>query len=86
MTIQIELAPEVEGRLVRDAEALGMSLTEYANALLREAGSASAEDGPGPMTPEKAEAFLRAMAEGGERLPVLPEEAFSRESFYQDHD
>jgi hypothetical protein len=30
--------------------------------------------------------FIRKMAEHSEKIPQLPDEAFTRESFYQDHD
>lgn len=32
------------------------------------------------------ETFLTEMAANSEKLPQLPDEAFTRESFYQDHD
>ena len=32
------------------------------------------------------EAFLQAMAANSTNIPQLPDEAFTRESFYQDHD
>jgi hypothetical protein len=30
--------------------------------------------------------FVRAMSANSEKIPQLPNEAFTRESFYQDHD
>jgi hypothetical protein len=30
--------------------------------------------------------FLREMASFSDKIPQLPDEAFTRESFYQDHD
>jgi hypothetical protein len=30
--------------------------------------------------------FFRAMATYSEKIPELPDEAYTRESFYQDHD
>jgi hypothetical protein len=32
------------------------------------------------------EEFVEAMAANSDKIPVLPDEAFTRESFYQDHD
>jgi hypothetical protein len=32
------------------------------------------------------EEFLQKMAEFSDKIPRLPDEAFTRESFYQDHD
>lgn len=38
------------------------------------------------LTPEEWEAALDRMAQFSDKLPLLPDEAFSRESLYQDHD
>jgi hypothetical protein len=82
MTLQLELSPELEARLVHEAQARGMKPEEYAQTVL---------DQSVPLEPGKhrdrlnGEEFLRAMAEGSERLPHLPNEAFSRESIYKDH-
>ncbi|MGI8770662.1 MAG: hypothetical protein ACR2JE_04430 [Acidobacteriaceae bacterium] len=82
MTVQLELSPELEARLVREAEAHGTKPEEYAQRLLDESL---------PYEPRKErsqlgiEEFLRAMAEGSEKLPDLPNEAFTRESIYKDH-
>ena len=82
MTLQLEPSPELEARLVREAEARGVKPEEYAQTVL---------DQWLPYEPRKAgnqlgiEEFLRAMAEGSEKLPDLPNEAFIRESIYKDH-
>lgn len=39
-----------------------------------------------PFDPEKWEADMRALTEGAEKIPVLPPEAFTRESIYGNHD
>jgi hypothetical protein len=72
MTIQIELNPEVMERLAAEAEAEGIALEEYAERLLREAIATHAE----PM--------LAGIAEGSEKLTMVPTSAFTRESFYED--
>ena len=45
---------------------------------------------PLPLPPAKPrmdmETFLREMAAFSDKIPQLPDEAFTRESFYQDHD
>ncbi len=38
------------------------------------------------LSPDQWEAALDRMAQFSDRIPLLPDEAFSRESFYQDHD
>ena len=35
---------------------------------------------------EQFDAELDALAQGSDKLPYLPPEALTRESFYQDHD
>jgi hypothetical protein len=35
---------------------------------------------------EKWEADMKTLAEGADKIPILPSEAFTRASIYQDHD
>jgi len=83
MTIQVELNPETEARLISEAAAHGVAVEEYAGELLRAALRPSSS-GRGHLTPEEAEELLRGMAEGSEKLPLLPDEAFTRESIYEE--
>ncbi len=39
-----------------------------------------------PFDPEQWEADMRALTEQAEKIPVLPPEAFARESIYGNHD
>lgn len=83
MTIRVELNPETEARLKAEARAKGLPLEKVAEQLLQEAltGPHLAQ---GQMSVEEFHHMLDAMAEGSERLPDLPTESFSRESFYED--
>lgn len=65
------------------AQARGISLEAYVQSLVEEAGHKSLSSQQ-PRTPEQIEAFFEAMAEGSQKLPALPTESFTRESFYQD--
>jgi hypothetical protein len=38
------------------------------------------------LSPDEWEAALSRMAQFSDKIPLLPDEAFSRESLYQDHD
>jgi hypothetical protein len=38
------------------------------------------------LSPDELEAALDRMAQFSDKIPLLPDEAFSRESLYQDHD
>jgi hypothetical protein len=83
MTIRVELNPETEARLKAEARAKGLPLEKVAEQLLREALSERPSP-QGQMSVEEFHRMLAAMAEGSERLPDLPTESFSRESFYED--
>jgi hypothetical protein len=83
--IQIELRPEVEARLAAEARARGVEVQTYIESLIEQAVSAKTGDHRRP-TSEDMRAFFQAMAANSEKIPQLPDEAFQRESFYQDHD
>jgi hypothetical protein len=83
MTIRVELNPETEERLKAEARSKGLPLEKVAEQLLREALS----ERPAPQGRMRVEEFhpmLEAMVEGSEKLPDLPTESFSRESFYEE--
>jgi hypothetical protein len=61
----------------------GLSVEAYVQSLVEAAGRKSVPPHR-PRTPEQIEAFFEAMAEGSQKLPLLPTESFTRESFYQD--
>ena len=83
MTIRVDLTPELEARLRAEACAKGLTLEQAAEQLLGEALTGHALD-RGQLTVEEFHRMLEAIAEGSEKLPNLPTEAFSRESFYED--
>lgn len=83
MTIQVELSPETEARLAAAAQARGIAPEKYAGTLLQDVLASSAA-GSGKLTVEEFHSMLHALAEGSERLPNIPTEAFTRESFYED--
>jgi hypothetical protein len=83
MTIKVELNPETEARLKAEARAQGLPLEKLAEQLLKEALTPRPSS-QGPMSVEEFHRMLHAIAEGSEKLPDLPTESFSRESFYED--
>jgi hypothetical protein len=83
MTIQVELTPETEARLTAAARARGVAPEKYAGSLLHDV-LASSTSGTGRLTIEEFHKMLDALAQGSERLPNIPTEAFTRESFYED--
>ena len=84
--IQIELQPEVEAQLATEAQAHGMGVQAYVESLLNQALGGKNASGWRPPTTAEAAVFFESMAAESEKIPQLPDEAFRRESFYQDHD
>ncbi len=83
--IQIELRPEVEARLAAEAQERGVEVRAYVESLIEQAVSAAGGRRHQP-TSEEMRAFFQAMSADSEKIPQLPDEAFQRENFYQDHD
>jgi predicted nucleic acid-binding protein len=82
VTIEVKLTPEIEARLTAEAQAQGLPVERVAELVLERA--LAGRSGPqGNLAVEDFRAMLNGLAEGSERLPNLPTESFSRESFYQ---
>jgi hypothetical protein len=84
MSIIINIKPEVETELTRQAVAHGVDLDAYAATLLEDAahmGTASKK-----LSSDQLDGTLQELAQFSHKIPILPDEAFSRESLYQDHD
>ena len=84
MTITINIKPEIEAELARQAEVRGMDVPAYAATLLEQAAQPHPDAANRSM--EEFEKTLDRIAQFSHKIPVLPDEAFSRESLYQDHD
>jgi plasmid stability protein len=84
MTITVDIAPEVQAELARQAAAHGRAVEAYAASLLEEAVHLPA--GADALSQDGLENTLREMAQFSHKIPALPDEAFTRESLYQDHD
>ena len=84
MIITINIKPEVEAELARQAEVRGMDVPEYATTLLEAAAHAPRVEMSRSL--EEFEKTLDRIAQFSDKIPILPDEAFSRESLYQDHD
>lgn len=83
MTIRVELDAETEARLIAQARYQGVPLERLAERLLAEALTECSPP-QGALSVEEFHRMLHGMAEGSEKLPNLPTESFSRESFYED--
>jgi len=84
MSIILDIKPEVQAELSRQAAARGIDVRAYAATLLEEAAHVPAASKK--LSPSQLDNTLRELAQFSHKIPLLPDEAFSRESLYQDHD
>jgi hypothetical protein len=83
MSIVINIKPEAEAKLTRQA-ARGVQPEDYAAALLEEAVHMSTA--AKTLTTDQFDRTLQELAQFSHKIPLLPDEAFTREGLYQDHD
>ncbi len=84
MSIIIAIKPEVQAELSRQAAARGLDVVAYAATLLEEAAHIPAE--AKQLSSSQLDNTLRELAQFSHKIPLLPDEAFSRENLYRDHD
>ena len=84
MLITVDITPEVEAELIRQAAAHGRDIEAHAATLLEDAVHLRAD--ASQLSMDRLEMTLREMAQFSHKIPALPEDAFSRESLYRDHD
>ncbi len=84
MPIYLELKPEVEERLGRVAEAVGMSVEAYVEGLIERQVSRP-NDGNLRVDLEKLDSVLDTLSGGSEDRPAPPPEVYTRESIYREH-
>jgi hypothetical protein len=89
MTVTIELPADVEAGLRAQAQAHGLDVSDYVRDLVREHVAAraatsahSAHDLPPEEWVRRFEAWTHSHA--GDQLPVLSDDAISRESIYRE--
>ena len=83
MSIIINIKPEAEAELTRQAKVHGVRPEAYAATLLEEAVHNGAAK---KLTSDQLERTLQELAQFSHKIPLLPDEAFTREGLYQDHD
>ena len=89
MTVTLELSPEVEAGLLAQAQAEGLNVSDYVQNLVRERISTRAAGASLPAYELPPEEWVRQFevwtrSHAGRNLPVLSDEAMSRESIYAD--
>jgi hypothetical protein len=84
----MQVTVDIPDELAAQAQARGLTLESYVRSLIDAAAGSSLLPLPPPHHYPRidTETFLRNMAKYSEKIPQLPDEAFTRESFYQDHD
>ena len=84
MSIIVNINPEAQAELSRQAAAHGAQPEDYAAALLEEAvrGGAAART----LTTDQLDRTLQDLAQFSHKIPLLPDEALTREGLYRDHD
>ena len=85
MEITVHVRPEIESRLVAAAQARGLDVEAYAESVLEDAAQQERPLGQ-KQSLEEFQASLDALAQFSDKIPSLPIEAFSRESFYEGRD
>ena len=78
VTIPDELAAQVQSR--------GLTPVSYVEHLIAEHTATARESTSHKLSSEEFDASLDDLTRYSDKIPVLPAEAFSRESLYQDHD
>ena len=84
MTITVDIRPEVQAELVRQAAAHGRAVEAYVAGLIEEAVRLPA--GADGLSQDRLEGTLREVAQFSSKIPVLADDAFTRENLYRDHD
>lgn len=85
MSLTINMKPEAEAELMRLAVVHGLGVEAYAASLLEDAVHVGASPNK-VSTAVQLDRTLRELARFSSKIPPLPDEAFSRESLYRDHD
>jgi hypothetical protein len=84
--LSMQVTVEIPDELAAQVQARGQTPESYVRSLIDDA----VRTAPAPLPPAKPrmdlEEFFRGMAANSDKIPQLPDEAFTRESFYQDHD
>lgn len=82
--IKIQLEPKVEAQLIAEARSRGLSPETYVEQLITERTIEAQSRNGSANRLASLEKFFDEMAAYSDKLPQLPDEAFTRESFYQD--
>jgi hypothetical protein len=82
----MQVTVEISDEFAAEAQALGLRPESFVRSLIEDASRSATTPLPPAKPKMDLESFFKAMAAHSEKIPELPDEAFTRESFYQDHD
>jgi len=83
MSIVINIKPEAQTELMRRAAEHGVKPEAYAATLIEEAVQIGATK---KLTTDQLEHTLQELTQFSHKIPLLPDEAFTREGLYRDHE
>jgi hypothetical protein len=86
MMLTLEISPEVQRELAREAQVRGVAVPVLAASLLEEAMAKTPATTTAQRSTLQIRAWLESIAEFSDQIPALPGETFSRSTLYQDHD
>ena len=85
MTITLEISDASACQLASQAEAQGLDLSSYLATLVERAAGPTLPT-PKHLSDEEFKAALDSIAQFAHEIPAMPNETFSRQMVYQDHD
>jgi hypothetical protein len=82
----MQITVEIPDEFAALARARGLTPESYARSLIESAVRGNGSRATVPHSEKERDRFFHELTAGSEKMPVLPDEASTRESFYQDHD
>jgi hypothetical protein len=82
----MQVTVNIPDELVAQVQSRGLTPQSYVEHLIAEQTATATESAVHNLSLEEFEASLDKLTRYSEKIPLLPNEAFSRESLYQDHD
>jgi hypothetical protein len=82
----MRITVDIPDEFAAQVKARGLTPESYVRGLVEDAVRTAPAALPMAKPKRNMEEFFRVMAAHSDKIPQLPEEAFTRESFYQDHD
>jgi hypothetical protein len=82
----MQITVEIPDEFAAQVKARGQTPESYVRNLVEDAVRTAPATLPPAKSKRNMEEFFRVMAAHSDKIPQLPDEAFTRESFYRDHD